>query len=276
MDQAAAAAGLKTTEWRGWLLAALTFAPEPISAERLRLRTPYAATQAFEERLANAARQGWLTPIRGDEYRLTEAGWYAAQRIVEAAYAAMASLQPLPPADLTRLAAHLRRLVEASLAAPQPPGKWCIAHSRRIARGDEASPAERIDQYLSDLGAYRDDAHLAAWQPYGLSGQAWEALTCLWRGEANSLDELCLKLQRRGHSRETYAEALQDLVKRGLVAEKAGTYRLTEQGKMLRQEAEEATDRYFYAPWAGLSEGEMHELRDLLTRLAEGLRRPEP
>jgi hypothetical protein len=48
-------------------------------------------------------------------------------------------------------------------------------------------------------------------------------------------------------------------------------YRVTEKGQALRQEAEDATDQYFFAPWACLSGDEKVQLHDLLTRLKNEL-----
>jgi hypothetical protein len=43
------------------------------------------------------------------------------------------------PARRRRLAALLRRLVGAALAAPEPPGKWSLRLSRRTDPGAEAA-----------------------------------------------------------------------------------------------------------------------------------------
>ena len=130
----------------------------------------------------------------------------------------------------------------------------------------------RIDQYGTDLAAYRDDAHLAAWQPHNIEGHAWEAFTCLWRGEATTLDGLCQKLERRGYCRDEYGQALQDLMWRGWVTEEAGELSVTVLGREIRGAVEEATDQTFYAPWSCLSRGETEELRTLLNLLCDGLR----
>lgn len=267
------AAELNLPEWYGWLLSAWVLDPEPVSAARLRVRSPYTSARWFNERLAHAARQGLMTPVAGteNEYRLTELGKQAAERVIGAAYAKMATLQPLPPAELERLAALLFRLVNSCLAAPEPPGKWCITLSRRTDPGSDAPVVVRIDQYLSDLAAYRDDAHLAAWRPYAIDGRAWEAFTFLWRGEVATLDDLCQKLGRRGYSRDEYRQATEDLMRRGWVVERAGEYQVTSLGKEVRQTAEETTDRYFYAPWSCLSQEETEELRNLLIRLRDAL-----
>lgn len=272
MDQTASE--LRLPEWRGWLLAALLLEPDPISATRLRVRSPYTSARLHNERLARAAEQGFLTRVRKteNEYHLTELGRHAAERVIEAAYAKMTALQPMSSAELEQLAGLLHRLVMSCLTAPEPPGRWCIVHSRRTDPGDSASFAVRIDQYLSDLGAYRGDAHLAAWQPYGVGGHAWEAFTHLWRGEAATLDELYQKLEHRGYSRDEYRQALEHLLQRGWVRAEAGEYQVTVPGQEIRQAAEDTTDKYFYAPWACLRQEDTEELRTLLLRLRDGLR----
>ena len=129
----------------------------------------------------------------------------------------------------------------------------------------------KIDQRLDDLHAFRDDVHLAAWQPHGVSGQAWEALTFVWRGDAATAEELAEKLPFRGYSAEEYAAGLTDLVERGWVAGTAEGYRVAEQGQAVRQEAEEMTDRLFYGPWTSLDVGDMAQLNAMLIELRDGL-----
>lgn len=271
MDKAAAELGLP--EWYGLLLPALMFEPEPISAKRLGVRSPYTSPRLYNERLAEAARQGLLVQVAEGEnaYRLTEKGRQAAKSVIDAAYVKMAALQPISSDELERLANLLHRLVMSCLAAPEPPGKWCITHSRRIDPGDKSFVLARIDQYLSDLGAYRDDAHLASWQSQHIEGHVWEAFTYLWRGEASTLDGLVQKLTRRGHSQDEYRQALEELTKRGWVVEEMKEHQVTTLGKEIRQEAEETTDQYFYAPWSCLTQEEMEELRSLLVDLRGGL-----
>jgi hypothetical protein len=273
MDQAAAESGL-CEWWNGWLLPALMFEPEPISATRLRVRSPYTSARLCNERLAKAARQGFLSSVAEaeNEYRLTELGRQAAEHVIGAAHAKMAALQPMSSNDLERLASLLHRLVTSCLTTPEPPGKWCILHSRRTDPGDNASVVARIDQYLSDLAAYRDEAHLAAWQSHNIEGHTWEALTYLWRGDATTLNGLYQELERRGYSRDEYRQALEDLMERCWVSEEAGKYQVTVLGREIRQAAEETTEQYFHAPWSCLSQGETKELRTLLTLLRDGLR----
>jgi DNA-binding MarR family transcriptional regulator len=271
MDQTAAE--LKLCEWYGWLLPALVFEPESISATRFRVRTPYTSARLYNERLAKAAKQGFLTPVAeaDNEYHLTELGRQAAKCVIGAAYAKMTALQPMPSTKLERLASLLHRLVKSCLTTPEPPGKWCIIHSQRIDPGEDASVVVRIDQYLSDLAAFRDDAHLAAWQSHSIEGHIWEAFTYLWRGEATTLDGLYHKLERRGYSQDEYKQALENLIKRGWIKEEAGEYRVTPLGQEVRQAVEEATDRYFYGAWSCLSQEATEEFQTLLILLRDGL-----
>ena len=160
--------GVDPGSW-GLLFTAYTFDPDFISASRLRVRNPYTAAKIFEDRLVALASAGLLDSNGFGEYWLSERGKDAAAHIMAAAYERMAGLQPLLFADLERLTTLLRRVVQACLQAPEPPGKWCIGYSRRSDPGEKTNPIMRIDQYLTDLNAYRDDAHLAAWQTYGFS-----------------------------------------------------------------------------------------------------------
>jgi hypothetical protein len=273
INQAAETISIPEGMWYGWLMAAHIFEPEPVSAQRLQVRSAYTSLERLDEYLAQGATMGLLEPSARGEYRLSPAGHAAVKQLIKAAYDAMAPLRPLPVEDLDCLAGLLQRLVLASMAAPEPPGKWCLRMARHYDPGNGAPVMVRLDQYLSDLSAYRDDAHLAAWQPYGVGGEAWDAFTHFWRGDVTTLDELPAHLARRGHTRAAYAAGVQELMARGWVAGDGMHYHLTERGRILRDEAEATTDKYFYAPWNCLSDDEVGQLRHLLTGMRDGLRR---
>jgi hypothetical protein len=154
--------------------------------------------------------------------------------------------------------------------APEPREKRYLTASRRLDPGEDAPIVARIDQYLTDLIMFRDDVHPAAWRRYNVNGPTWEIFTLIWNGEAHTLEELSQRLERRRHSPDLIPQSLQDLVARGWIAKENGGYHATDDGIRLRQEAEDETDRLFYAPWGRLSEAETADLRDLLTRLREG------
>jgi len=272
IDHAAEQLGIPYGQWYGWLMAAKIFEPDPVSAARLSVRAAYTNPALQEERLAQGVTLGLLAPAGQGEYHLTNAGHAAVRKLIDTAYAAMAPRHPLPDVDLERLLDLLRRLVEASLAAPEPTGKWCLRIARHYDPAGRAGMMPQLDQYLSDLVSYRDDAHLAAWKPLGITGQEWETLTHLWHGDIVTLDDLCARhCARRGYSCDSYAMALQALSAQGWVVEQDGAYRITEQGRRLRDEAEATTDRYFFAPWSILTPTELGDLGGLLTQARDAL-----
>jgi hypothetical protein len=271
-DHAAERFGIPFGQWYGWLMAAKIFEPDPVSVARLSVRAAYTNPARLAEHLARGVQLGLLAPVDADGCFLTNAGHAAVRDLISAAYGAMTGRNSLPDADLAQLVGLLRRLVEASLAAPEPPGKWCLRIARHYDPEGRAGLLPQVDQYLSDLAAYRDDAHLAAWRPLGVSGAAWEAFTMLWRGDVETLAGLCDYLcERRGYDCTDYAAALDDLARRGWLRAEGEVYRLTPAGQAVRDEAEERTDSAFYIPWARLNADETATLARLLAGLSEAL-----
>ena len=266
MEAAADNAGAEHGVW-GLLLTALTFEPEPVSNSTLQCRVPY---QNYASLLVEAAMQGFFTP-ENDQFLLTDLGRSVGNELILAAYARMGNFEPMSVSQLHYLSVLLRRLVVASHTSPEPPGKWSLTYARRIDPGVNAPLLIQVDQYLSDLAAYRDDAHLAAWQNLDFDGPAWEALTLLWRGEAETWVDIVEQLAHRGYPGEVYAAALEKMAARDLVVADAGKWKLTSAGEKLRQEVENLTDEYFYAPWDCLIPDDLQALENLLKMLTEGL-----
>jgi predicted transcriptional regulator len=265
MEKAADDAGVERGVW-GLLISALTFEPKSISNAQLQRRNPY---QNYARLLADAAGQGFFEIEKRGHYRLTDLGHTVGQEIILAAYARMQTFEPLRVEQMQYLSVLLRKLVIASHTSPEPPGKWSLTHARRIDPGQNAPLIIQVDQYLSDLAAYRDDAHLAAWRALDFDGPTWETFTLLWRGEVDDLDTLLQKLKYRRFPRKIYATALQKLEARNLIVSDSGKYRVTLEGEQLRQKAEETTDAYFYPPWNCLDAEELEALEVLLGKLAE-------
>jgi predicted transcriptional regulator len=249
------------------VLSARRFEPEPTSAARLGLRGPYSNPKAYEGFLAELTETGILSSKGNGDYALTEKGHAALREIDDVFYNRLGELEALPAEPLAQLEGLLNRIVKACLEAEEPENKWAITTTHRGHPEGEYNPLAKIDQRLDDLNGFRDDAHLAAWKPHDVSGPAWEAFTFVWRNEANTAEALAEKLAFRGHSAEAYAEALAELAGRGWVEETSEGYRVTGEGQALRQQVEELTDRYFFAPWTCLSDAETIQLHDLLIRL---------
>jgi hypothetical protein len=259
----------------GWfLIQAAEFDPDPLTVANLRVRDVYASERIVQALLELMASEEWFDRSAQDAYALTAKGRAVLQRGIQHRYELTAALMPLPAADVERIATLLGQLIDASLAAPVPPGSWCLAHSRRRAPAHDAPALVRIAQYFSDFNAFRDDAHMAAWQSYTLDGYVWEAFALVCDGEADSAARLFEQLAYRGYSCGEYAAALEFLTCRSWLepAPTTGAYRVTADGRAAREAVERLTDSYFYAPWSCLAGAETAELHALLLRFTEQLR----
>ncbi|CAG0929896.1 hypothetical protein TFLX_01469 [Thermoflexales bacterium] len=261
------------------LLLARAVEPAPISPERIWRRYPYGTQAGWVQPMVTLAERQLLEAAGDGTYRLSPGGRAITTRILKEFYAGLTGIEKsigtvYPAADVDRLRALLDQIVTAGLKAPIDLAGLTDSHG--LAPHGEATALVRIDQALDDLNAFRDDAHLAAWRPLGVTGQAWELFTFLWRGEVKNVEEMTEKAAARGHTREIYQSALGDLIGRGWVhAASESAFEVTEVGRQIREEAEAATDRNFYTPWLVLSETDRNDMRDLLARLKLALAQAE-
>ena len=257
----------------GWtwftLLQVFTLGPEPATLARLQMLDPYSSPQRFLPHLSVAVAKGYLART-AEGYHLTTWGSTEVGEFVDDLRLMMVAVDPLPSQHGDRLAVLLDRLVQASLVTVPTSAPGAIQHSFRLLPG-RVPPLPFIEQAISCLAAYRDDSHLAAWLPSGLTPPALESLTYLWRGNVHSLEALHRHLVRRAHLRQTYGDALQELRQRDFVAGPDEEVRITETGRAFRQQVEAETDHLFFAPWSCLHPSELDELADLLTQAREGL-----
>ena len=143
-----------------------------------------------------------------------------------------------------------------------------MAYSHRRAL-DDVSALSKVIQYLSDLNAFRDDTHMAAYRPYDVEGHTWEAFSFVANGHATTADEIFNLLAYRGFSRIDWQDSLNDLAERNWLQEQDGKYNVTDSGQAVRDEVEQKTDSYFYAPWNCLTTVEFDELCALLQQIRE-------
>jgi hypothetical protein len=251
------------------------FRPEPIKPEFVFKRSPYANPERIIPLMDDAVERGWLEALGEERYTVSTRGTEATAGLFGLGDRLFGELETLPEGELERIIALLFTVVETARQLPEPEEKWALSWGEKFDRGPDAPLMVRARRQMLDLYAYRDDAHIAAWQPYGASGQEWEAFTMVWQGDAATASELTEKLPYRNYDEDAYEEALQSLVTRGWLVKEGEAYAVTEKGKDLRQEAEDATDRYFDAAWVSLSEAEMEEIKGLLTKLAEVHKPPE-
>lgn len=251
------------------------FDPEPITPGQFFRRGPYGHIKVVEQAMQDAVDHGWLKAVGEDQYKLTDKGKEVSERLWDLFYQVFEGFEPLPDADMKRLVALLRKVADEVRALPEPAEKWGFSMGSKLDRGPFAPLAIQLRRHVIDLLSFREDAHLASWQPFEISGQLWQVLTYVWRDEANTAAELVEKLSGRGYDEESYTAALQDLVSRGWIAQENGKYVATEQGSALRQQAEDTTDRYFDAPWVALGKAETEETRSLMEKLAQAIKPPE-
>jgi hypothetical protein len=265
-------AGLTGTPWYLLDIAAM-FAPDPFTLAHLEALGPYTTHERRTHQLALAIHHGLLLPVTDHGYQATSTGRRARLAMIAIIHTGLATHTPLPYRELENIVESLERLSTASMQAARPPTKVCLPCHRRLYPGNGAPALARFLHYSTDLNAYRDDAHMAAWRPYGVSGLCWDAVTVLWREGNAGLDQLA---QDHKQSRAVYTDILRPAIAQGWVAIDHDTYRLTEQGQAIRQAAEKATDRTFFTPWACLTESETNLLHQRLIQLRDGLHHQTP
>jgi DNA-binding MarR family transcriptional regulator len=246
--------------------------PSPFAFSAFADWFPYGAPNLLRQRLDVLEDKGLIQVSGADQFAITEQGLAFLKKWIDQQRAHLAALTPLPVGDLRRMSHWLSTVVSAALAAPPPLVKDCLAGSRRIAPAAGGALMVQIDQYLTDLQCFRDDAHISAWRQHKLEGPEVEVLTFLWRGEAQDLDGLSAALsERRGYSRGQYAAFVEALTGRGLVDAAQTRLSLTAEGSALREEIEEATERYYMFPWTALNPTDLLALRRLLERFTHAL-----
>lgn len=270
-DKLAADLGL-APGWFTWAIEPGFFNCQPFTLAEFRRCYPYRSLAVNAARFAPALQSGYLVADGPGRLRATAAGDDLARQLAQALSGSIAHLQPLPAAALDRLAGYLGRLADASLSAPAPPAPVIAAGKRALYRRfgmDEALAG--IPARIGELQGYRDDAYITAWIAHQVEGHTWEAFDTIGLNDALTLADLHAKLERRGVAREVYAEDVQELIRRGWVAEDTGAYRATAEGRRIRAEVEALTDRYFFAAWACLSDSELDELASLASHVRDGL-----
>jgi hypothetical protein len=243
------------------------------SIEEFQNRDPFSNTEKFERLFARLDVKGWIEPVPHERYQVTEQARQGARHIIQVGDEHLMGLEPASELDLGRLANLLKQIVMANDEATEPPRKWAINKRFRVV--DKNSPfIVQIREYLMDLFAYRDDSHLSASRPYfNKAGIVWSVLGSLWKGDALTPEKMAETMAFRGYEDFDYQIAIQAAVEVGWAEEAGapGTFHPTQQGKEIREQAEKLTNEYFYAPWSVMTQDELHELYDLLSKLRDQL-----
>jgi Helix-turn-helix family len=255
------------------LVQAAAVAPLPLTMQRLVAVSPYTAPSARQGLLSNAVAGGQLAEKDAGAYELTDEGRGVLAAFYDTAHELISTAPTLSEVEMDALNARLGRLVFGSADLPVPELKPALAASRWTDPGPDAPANVTFDQYVTDLLAFRDDAHAASWQNLGVDGRTWETLTLIWRGDAAGAADLHEELPRRGWSTADYAVSLDLLAERGWLQLVDGEWQATEAGAEVRQAAENETERLFFAAWDALDQEDLQEMETslhiLLSRIKE-------
>jgi hypothetical protein len=242
---------------------------DTFSIENFQKRDPFSNPEQFERLFARLNIKGWIEPLQDRSYRVTDRAREAARLIIQAGDAQLLGFELMTDVHLERMAELLERVVAECKAAPEPPEKWAILKRFRVA--DKNSPVlVQVREYLMDLFGYRDDSHLSASRPhFNQAGIVWSVLGLLWTGDAVTAEQMAERLAFRGYEAADYEVAIEAAVGVGWAeaADVPGRFRPTQMGKELREQAEQLTNEYFCRPWSVLTQEELDELYDLLTKL---------
>jgi hypothetical protein len=203
---------------------------------------PYATVFDGWHASAATARGAGLADEVGGRWRATAKGRELARRVRAEADRYLATLEPIPAADIRRLADLLARALAAVEASDVP--KDHIPRSARF-RGDGKIAMVALENAIFGLWQARDDCHMSSWREVGFSGPDFDVFTRVWRREAATDDELVAKLSQQTPN-DVHA-ALARLRADGFVA--GDTTVATSRGASVRQDIEDVTDRRFFAPW---------------------------
>ena len=260
-----------------WFYSLLAWGNEPeiFSIDLMKTLVPYANNDVvFDERVAGTVERGFLTAVDGG-YQLTPKGRETIQGFFSTSYNAIAELELLPDEQMQVLADILKKLVEETIASDH---RSTMLEISRATHPKGANLAAHIDQYVTDLIYFRDDAHIAAWQEQSLTGPELEALSFIWQGEHTTADAIFEQRQGRGYTADEFQGFIANLAERGLVVADGDGYAVTDEGRTLREGIETRTNEIFFSAWENLAGFEQFQLMNLLAQLRTKLQElaPEP
>ncbi len=254
---------------------------ETLSIAEFQRRDPYSRPDGFAAEFSRLEADGWIELLEASEdpearrYTVLPRAREEVRGLGRRGDERLGELDALPDSDLERLRDLIARITAANLDAPEPPARWATV--RRFRSADDDTPLlGQVRERALDLFGYRDDAHIEAWRAHAdpaTEGAHWNAFTQVWSGDARSAAAIARAAAFRGYDAAFYEQALAALEARGWLVSDGDAYRTTEAGQTLRDAVERQTEDWFYAPWSVLDEGELAELRSLVTRLIEALRR---
>ena len=157
-----------------WFVSYVTYgaSDKGVTVDKFHTIFPYVNEIWQQTMFTQAVEHGFLQTEDDTSYTLTETGKNGVEAFFTNARLALDTISPLPESDLTRLAGLLEQVVMATQNAEEPAEKFNLKLSRKTAPEEEKTAVSHIDQFVTDLNVYRDDAHLATWRSLNITGQA--------------------------------------------------------------------------------------------------------
>ena len=251
---------------------AIFYDPQPIGLAHLVKRGPYANPEAHKQRLQGALARGWLTKAGDGAYAPSEKGAQLYKQFAGAYKQNLAGVESIANDILESIQSVLTSVVKAARDTKEVMDKPALEMSLKETLGEDAVAIQRIELLTGNLLSYRDDAHVASWSPHQLNGITWESFSDIWGGRASSAAEIAEKRPYRGYSEKDYVSSLGELTSRGWIIErddKKGKYNLTENGRHVREQAEDLTNKYYDVAWANLNAADEEKLKDLFQQLLD-------
>jgi DNA-binding MarR family transcriptional regulator len=256
--------------------AAVGLSPEPFGLGHIYNRMPYTNPERIRRQLREAVDRGWLFIVSEGVYQATERGYKYYRRLCREYDHAYSEIKTLHPEKLERIENLLSTLVYSIEQTKVLNYKPAFDMDVKLAHQGNCF-LQKICCRLSMIMAYRDDAFVNAWMDQEVNGFAWEAFSYIYKGRANTANQLARKLERcRYYDEESYAAALKELKDRDWIDRKNGFYEPTEEGLRILAKVTQETNRYFYVPWEILSSDDTKQLKVLLEKLAEKLKQAKP
>ncbi len=212
------------------------------------LFNPYATRLPLLEHLPLLAAHNYLRQ-RDEGYCVTEGGRSLINQIECAAREYIGSLPISLSIPLPALAATLVELVHRAWHAPEPVIKAHQARTQRRLPVEGAPALVQVEWAILGLWEARDDAHMAAWRAYRLSGPVVDILSRIWSNEVQTLPGLMTALEASQWPADV-EQGLLHLAQSGYISVSGDHVALTEQGQNTRDHIEAETDRIFFASWA--------------------------
>lgn len=241
-------------------------APEPAPAERMRYRNPYMRPAFYDEALQRLIAAGYVT----SDYVATYQALRDYNLILAAQHRAVNALDCFDEAAMERLANNLHQALCGAMRQNTPETR-CLRDSLRRSSPFDSRPVRYVYDAIWHLNAFRDDCHLSVWRPLGVDGAAWEFMTFLWQGGVDSPQAMAAAKPHHQRTVAEYAAALDELRRRGWAQQEKGRCWLTHEGQQVRQQAEDETNRLFYAAWTNVSHDAVADLRAILAALKDTL-----